>query len=207
MTTSPSCIQAPTIISMEELLEMTVTALKKMAQEYKIKDWWKIKKAELIKAIWSILPLSMKPKPTAKEQQHLDLSSQIEEFTAQGGEVTQCKPQKNPKRVPPTMASAEKNNISGKKIKAKKITDDTPRKSRVKRVREDENIITLQSIINEIGLPGALARKALRAARIEKPGKQWCWGKDSKELEKIKELMSLTAGIGQSIRKCRKKAM
>lgn len=186
------------VYTVEKLASMTVADLKLMAKEFKVKNWWKLKKDLLAPAIFIAMPLTMKKKPSTQDEEHNKIKKETNAFISQGGNVVQLRPQRTPKRQPPTMASAEQNKRTT--VKPKKVKS-TQRKSRVKRVREDENIITLQSILEEIGLAGQIARKALRASGIEKPGKQWCWPKGSKELAKVTELMELTAGISASIKK------
>jgi len=192
-------IKEDVMYTQETLSELKSKELQTLAKEYKVKNWWKMKKADLAKQVWEVLPVKLKPNLNSTSS---DIEKETEEFESNGGQVEECKPQKNPKRVPPTMSSAEKN-PRGKKPKKVK-GDSTVKKSRVKRIREDDNIVTLQSIINELNLAGQLARKALRASGIEKPGKQWCWEKGSKELKKVQELMELTAGISSEIKKSKK---
>lgn len=175
------------------LNDLNVKQLKEFARDYKVKNWWKKNRTELLYDVWIALPLELKEKPKTEEEKHQDLENDVKAFEENGGEIVTCKPQRNKKRVPATQASAEKM-VGGKKM-AVANGEIKIRKSRVKRVREDENIVTLQSIIEKIGLSGQLARKALRASGVEKPGKQWCWPKDSAALTNVTELMQLTAGL------------
>lgn len=189
--------------TIETLTALTVTELKLLAKEFKVKNWWTLKKDLLVPALFSAIPLNLKKKPSTQDEEHTKIEREVDDFISKGGNVVQLRPQRTPKRQPPTMASAEQNERTV--AKPKKVKSTTPRKSRVKRVREDENIVTLQSILEDIGLAGQIARKALRASGIEKPGKQWCWPKGSKELAKVTELMQLTAGISSSIKKSMQK--
>jgi hypothetical protein len=191
----------------DKLNNLTHAALVDMMKSYKVIGRSKItKKGLMVKSIWATMPLTDKAKPKQKEKEHFDLNRDVENFKANGGEVKQCRPQRTPKRIPPTMSSAEKSDRPHKKSKyVRKDGDPKPRTSRVKRVREDENIVTLQSVLNEVGLKGSLARKALRSSGIQKPGKQWCWPKDSKDLESVRNLMEIAAGISNSIKNSKNK--
>lgn len=53
----------------------------------------------------------------------------------------------------------------------------------------DPNAITLAEICKELGIAGTVARRKLRAKKVQKDGR-WVWQKGSKELEEVRKLLS-----------------
>ena len=53
----------------------------------------------------------------------------------------------------------------------------------------DPNAVPLAEICKELGIAGPVARRKLRAAKVNKDGR-WIWQKGSKELEQIKAILS-----------------
>ena len=55
---------------------------------------------------------------------------------------------------------------------------------------ENSEMISLNELCDDQFVSTSSARRKLRAAGIEKPGKSWSWARDSEEVEKISEIIS-----------------
>jgi len=172
-----------------ELEKNKVPELQQMAKKrgLKYKEYGTMKKAELIEYLLS--PEPKEDKAVIKEQLEKDVQDHIEN----GGEVKQCRSQRPPKRVAPTEKSAEKNVSDSKSKKRGRPNKGLSRKP----VRTAENVITLQEILEPLGISGTKARKLLRSSDIEKPGKQWVWDKEKQK----KEIKAVTTFFKKSVEK------
>ena len=53
----------------------------------------------------------------------------------------------------------------------------------------DPNVVTLAEVCKEVGTTGTVARRKLRAAKLQRDGR-WAWPKGSKELAEVKKLIT-----------------
>lgn len=193
-----------TSINRETYESKNATAIKALAKTAKIPNWWTKKKGDLITEIMAVKPVEI----IVADAEHDAITNQTEKFLGGGGAITECKPQKNEKREAPTQTSAELNERPRRKKKAKTASQAGEKKTATKRaprIRDDENVVTLQSILDELDLAGPKARKILRATDIVKPGKQWVWPKGDKQIAIVKGALSLGAGLDDAITKSKKK--
>ena len=176
--------------------EMKVPELKKMANRelgLKYSQLDKMKKAELIQALdKAAQPVVEEPAPKAALTPREILSQEVNQFLGAGGTITTIKPQVDAIREAPTEKSAELNlHKPGKKVRPKAPEKSAkPKKSKKPRIREQEDVVTLQSLIEAAGITGTQARKKLRTSGIPKPGKQWVWNKGDKEIAEVTKLLA-----------------
>lgn len=181
--------------------EMKVPELKKLANRelgLKYSQLDKMKKAEIIQSFLD----SQEPTEPTEPTESVELTPReilnrdVQNFLSKGGKVTQAKSQPDGIREAPTEKSAEKNLHRGpKKSTAKPSLNkgdkvDKPKKAKKPRIREQDDIVTLQSLIEEAGITGTQARKKLRTSGIPKPGKQWVWEKGDKQIAKVTKLLA-----------------
>lgn len=131
----------------------------------------------------------------------LDRVETTEEFIARGGNILECRSQRDPKPKATGLLAATKD-LRPKKIKkSKKSPKGSGSKSTARpRVRSQEGVITLQEILDQFGIGGPRARKILRGSEIQKPGKQWIWKSGSKEHREVVDHFSTHLGIEPKIK-------
>lgn len=124
------------------------------------------------------------PDPRAKVKK--EISDDVEEYLRNGGKITEGPKINDPKRVATHERCAMVNPKETKKKrtkKAKSTSYTTPQ------TEAPTDGITLKSILEELGIIGTAARKALRNSDIEKPGKQWVWEKGHDDIQKVRNLL------------------
>lgn len=154
---------------MSNITRKTAKELRTMAKELGIKGWHKLnKREELVAAI-------------AEKNGWSHERPEIIEFLVNGGKIQRLpgfegvKPK--PVREDSGMKTAEKPRR-------------TPRKVAKKTVEKTTDKVTLQSICEELGVEGRVARRKLRNSDIPKPGSQWEWSKGHEDIKKVKELLT-----------------
>lgn len=157
------------------------------------KKYGSMKKAELIDHLMTPAPLEIK----GKDAEHQEIRDQTKEFEDNGGEIQQMKPQKNKPRIPHTEKSAENNPKKARKIKKKSDKKGSDKKAPKKAPETDT--VSLQDILDQVGIAGPKARKLLRGSGLEKPGKQWVWEKGDKGITKVTDFLKLAAGLSREI--------
>lgn len=135
---------------------LTAENLKKLAKEYKVKNWWLLKKTELLEVLTLI-------QEEAKEETHTteeDVKEMVHQAAKELGiELeTQEKETKTPKAKTPKAPKVEKN---------------------------EENLVTLKELAAEFKMKGTKARRLLRNETAARPfgGNRWEWDKDLHKAE------------------------
>lgn len=151
------------------LSTLTAENLKKLAKEYKVKNWWLLKKTELLEVLTLI-------QEEAKEETHTteeDVKEMIHQAAKELGiELeTREEPQEEPKEKAP----------KAKKVKAPKVE------------KNEDNLVTLKELAAEYHMKGTKARRLLRNETAARPfgGNRWEWDKDlhKAELETARSIL------------------
>lgn len=140
-----------------DLSTLTAENLKKLAKEYKVKNWWLLKKTELLEALTLI-------QEEAKEETHTteeDVKEMIHQAAKELG--IELETQEEPKQKAP----------KAKKEKAPKVE------------KNEENLVTLKELAAEFKMKGTKARRLLRNETAARPfgGNRWEWDKDLHKAE------------------------
>lgn len=140
-----------------DLSTLTAENLKKLAKEYKVKNWWLLKKTELLEALTLI-------QEEAKEETHTteeDIEELVEKAAKELG--IELETREEPKQKTP---------------KAKK--EKTPKVE-----KNEENLVTLKELAAEFKMKGTKARRLLRNETAARPfgGNRWEWDKDLHKAE------------------------
>lgn len=118
-----------------------------------------------------------------------DEQESIEAYLLGGGKITKLKSQKLPK-IKPTIPQSSVPHVQKGRY-GFEVTVEKSEKKVVKARANNPDGITLQSILEEFGVKGTVARKALRASDIEKPGKQWVWNQsDKKAIKAVRKFIN-----------------
>lgn len=139
------------------LSTLTAENLKKLAKEYKVKNWWLLKKTELLEALTLI-------QEEAKEETHTteeDVKEMIHQAAKELG--IELETQEEPKQKAP----------KAKREKAPKVE------------KNEENLVTLKELAAEFKMKGTKARRLLRNETAARPfgGNRWEWDKDLHKAE------------------------
>lgn len=54
---------------------------------------------------------------------------------------------------------------------------------------KDDNLVSLSSILEEMGVEGRIARRKLRGSDIAKPAGSWEWPKGHSDIQRVKDLL------------------
>lgn len=140
-----------------DLSTLTAENLKKLAKEYKVKNWWLLKKTELLEALTLI-------QEEAKEETHTteeDVKEMVHQAAKELG--IELETQEEPKQKTP----------KAKKEKAPKVE------------KNEENLVTLKELAAEFHMKGTKARRLLRNETAARPfgGNRWEWDKDLHKAE------------------------
>lgn len=139
---------------------INAAAVKQIAKELKIKDWWNKKRAILVTEIAEIKGWSHE-------------TEEVIEFLLAGGEI---------KQLPPGKAKIEKIVKDAPRRKPRK-------KAKAKKDTPAEDSTTLQDLCEELDIQPRIARRRLRKAKVERPGQTWSWKKGSDEISNIKSII------------------
>jgi len=133
---------------------LTATELKTLAKEFKVKNWWNLKKTDLITELTNIR-LDLEDKAAVQRANE----KYKEELEKMANKVYQ--EEKIPQK-PKTSSTSKKTS------KAPKVEKD------------EENLITLKELAAEFHMKGTKARRLLRNASISRPygGNRWEWDKN-----------------------------
>jgi hypothetical protein len=146
-------------------MEYKSTDLKELAKTLKVKNWWTLKKADLITEI---------EKAESKEEEEIKT---IEKGLKK--EDTQWKfPSKRTKKKQ-LEEILEKDLTTGDKAEGVEIEEDIT------------DLVTLKELTIELGVKGTKARRILRNNNIERPYKRWEWSsvKHKAILKKVRDLL------------------
>lgn len=153
---------------------LTAAALKAMAKELQIKDWWNKKKEVLLQEVSEARGCGHESPP-------------VQEFLLQGGEI---KSLPGFEGIAPKPTREDSAMTARKKPVKKTPVKKTPaKKATPKKVESTGGLVTLGDLCKELGVEGRVARRKLRGSEIEKPGAQWAWEEGSKELNSVIELL------------------
>lgn len=144
----------------------TAKELRTMAKELGIKRWHQLnKREELVAAI-------------AEKNGWSNEKPEVIEFLVNGGKI---------ERLPGFEGVKPKPVKEDREMQTIEKPRRTPRK--VAKKPAEKTTVTLQSICEELGVEGRIARRKLRNSDIPKPGPQWEWSKGHEDIEKVKELL------------------
>lgn len=164
-----------------DLTTLKAEDLKKLAKDHKVKNWWLLKKADLVAALAEI-------QAEAKEEEHLtpddidDLVSQVQKELGLNKEVPQ---EENP--LVPMPGTQDPN--WGEKEAEKKAK--APKASKVE--KDQDNLVTIKELAAEFNMKGTKARRLLRNESALRPfgSNRWEWDKvlHTEELNKVREIL------------------
>lgn len=167
-----------------DLTTLKTEDLKKLAKDHKVKNWWLLKKADLVAAL-------AETQAEVKEEEHLtpddidDLVSQVQKELGLDEEVPQ---EENPLvPMPGTQdpnwgeKAAGKASQKAKTLKAPKVEKD------------QDNLVTIKELAAEFNMKGTKARRLLRNESALRPfgSNRWEWDKvlHTEELNKVREIL------------------
>ena len=172
-----------------DLTTLKAEDLKKLAKDHKVKNWWLLKKTDLVTALAEI-------QAEVKEEEHLtpddidDLVSQVQKELGLDKEVPQeensvYRDEKIP--MPGTQDPNWGEKASGKASKKAK----TPKTSKVE--KDQDNLVTIKELAAEFNMKGTKARRLLRNESALRPfgSNRWEWDKvlHTEELNKVREIL------------------
>ena len=167
-----------------DLTTLKAEDLKKLAKDHKVKNWWLLKKADLVAALAEI-------QAEVKEEEHLtpddidDLVSQVQEELGLDKEVPQ---KENPLiPMPGTQDPNWGEKAAGKASKKAK----TPKAPKME--KDQDNLVTIKELAAEFNMKGTKARRLLRNESALRPfgSNRWEWDKvlHTEELNKVREIL------------------
>lgn len=178
---------------------LTAAELKTLAKEFKVKNWWNLKKADLISELTNIQltqeDMAAIQKANEEYQKELKESSLAddEEYChycgtrkKKGFLCPECG------RNEGTLKDSEDSTQSLKtKPTEKKVSKKSPKTPKVE--KNEENLVTLKELASEFHMKGAKARRLLRNETAARPfgGNRWEWDKNlhKAELELAKSIL------------------
>lgn len=177
-----------------DLTTLTLKDLQTLAKEFQVKNWWKMKKAELISSLEGSRILQQKAQATAEKN-----LKEGEEYCPSCGakkmkgflcpECGKELPKTSKKKMTPMPGTEDPN--WGKKAAGKKTPTQKDKAPKVE--KNEENLITLKELASEFHMKGTKARRLLRNNEAARPfsGNRWEWDKElhSKELDKAREIL------------------
>lgn len=167
-----------------DLTTLKAEDLKKLAKDHKVKNWWLLKKADLVAALAEI-------QAEVKEEEHLtsddidDLVSQVQKELGLDKEVPQ---EENPLvPMPGTQDPNWGEKAAGKASKKAKA----PKAPKVE--KDQDNLVTIKELAAEFHMKGTKARRLLRNESALRPfgSNRWEWDKvlHTEELNKVREIL------------------
>ena len=164
-----------------DLTTLKAEDLKKLAKDHKVKNWWLLKKADLVAALAEI-------QAEVKEEEHLtpddidDLVSQVQKELGLDKEVPQ---EENP--LVPMPGTQDPN--WGEKAAGK-----ASKKAKAPKVEKDQdNLVTIKELAAEFNMKGTKARRLLRNESALRPfgSNRWEWDRvlHTEELNKVREIL------------------
>lgn len=167
-----------------DLTTLKAEDLKKLAKDHKVKNWWLLKKTDLVAALAEI-------QAEVKEEEHLtsddidDLVSQVQKELGLDKEVPQ---EENP-LVP--MPGTQDPNWGEKAAGKAPKKDKTPKAPKVE--KDQDNLVTIKELAAEFNMKGTKARRLLRNESALRPfgSNRWEWDKvlHTEELNKVREIL------------------
>ena len=172
-----------------DLTTLKAEDLKKLAKDHKVKNWWLLKKADLVAALAEI-------QAEVKEEEHLtsddidDLVSQVQKELGLDKEVPQ---EENPvyqdEKIP--MPGTQDPNWGEKAAGKAPQKTKTPKAPKVE--KDQDNLVTIKELAAEFNMKGTKARRLLRNESALRPfgSNRWEWDKvlHTEELNKVQEIL------------------
>ena len=172
-----------------DLTTMKAEDLKKLAKDHKVKNWWLLKKADLVAALAEI-------QAEVKEEEHLtsddidDLVSQVQKELGLDKEVPQ---EENPiyqdEKIP--MPGTQDPNWGEKAAGKASKKAKAPKAPKVE--KDQDNLVTIKELAAEFNMKGTKARRLLRNESALRPfgSNRWEWDKvlHTEELNKVREIL------------------
>lgn len=172
-----------------DLTTLKAEDLKKLAKDYKVQNWWLLKKADLIAALAEI-------QAEVKEEEHLttddidDLVSQVKQELGLDKEDHQEKDHVYQDEKIPMPGTQDPNwgeKAAGKATKK----DNAPKAPKVE--KDQDNLVTIKELAAEFNMKGTKARRLLRNESALRPfgSNRWEWDKilHTEELAKVREIL------------------
>ena len=167
-----------------DLTTLKAEDLKKLAKDHKVKNWWLLKKTDLVAALAEI-------QAEVKEEEHLtsddidDLVSQVQKELGLDKEAPQ---EENPLvPMPGTQDPNWGEKAAGKASKKAKA----PKAPKVE--KDQDNLVTIKELAAEFNMKGTKARRLLRNESALRPfgSNRWEWDKvlHTEELNKVREIL------------------
>lgn len=186
------------------------TELKAMAKELKVKNWWNLKKEELIAEIEKAQPATEPVKPqeeiptednslTPDEVKVLNKIPQMDEYDDEDHSILHADYtyhlRKNSHRGATILDSLIRKGYlktTGKGKPSDRITITSKGLKEITEEVNSEDIVTLKEIIIDLGIKGTKARRILRGTDIPRPYNRWEWDREKHAdiIEKVKALLS-----------------
>lgn len=115
-------------------------------------------------------------------------------FFANGGKIEELPGFEGIKPLPNRKETSAGGKTLPEGVKRKtprKISKDKPAKESkpAKKPAKESNLVTLASILEELGVEGRIARRKLRGSDIAKPGAQWEWEAGHADIAKVRKLL------------------
>lgn len=156
-----------------DLTTLNLKNLQSLAKELKIKNWWTMKKADLLISLVDI-------KEDLKDQEAAQEEPQDQEDLPQDKEQEEA-----PAEDPPTHQE-EPTKEETPKTKKKRTKREVPEK-------DLDNLITLKVLADEFNMKETKARRLLRNSDIPRPygGNRWEWDQNlhTEELKAVREYL------------------
>lgn len=168
-----------TEFTMIDLTTMKTEDLKKLAKDYKVKNWWLLKKADLIASLTDI-QLDLEDKVAVQKAN--------EEYQKELGLDKEVPQEENPMApMPGTQDHNCGEKDAGKDSKKAKTT-------KAPKVEKDQdNLVTIKELAAEFNMKGTKARRLLRNESALRPfgSNRWEWDKvlHTGELDKVREIL------------------
>lgn len=118
-----------------------------------------------------------------------DQTPEVTLFLANGGCITELPGFEGIKPLP----NRKETSAGGKQVPAKKTprkVSKEPKESKPAKAPKDSGMVTLASILEELGVEGRIARRKLRGSEIAKPGTQWEWEAGHADIAKVRALLT-----------------
>lgn len=168
-----------TEFTMIDLTTLKTEDLKKLAKDYKVKNWWLLKKADLIASLTDI-QLDLEDKVAVQKAN--------EEYQKELGLDKEVPQGENPMDLMPGTQDhncgekdAGKDSKKAKTTKAPKVEKD------------QDNLVTIKELAAEFNMKGTKARRLLRNESALRPlgSNRWEWDKvlNTEELDKVREIL------------------
>lgn len=157
---------------------LTATDLKKLAKEFKVKNWWNLKKADLITELTNI-QLDLQDQEAVKKANE-EYQEELQKQTTSKTEMVS---------LPGTDSSNPEEKAAGKAPEKK--TTKKPKSQKTE--KNEDNLVTIKELAAEFHMKGTKARRLLRNETAARPfgGNRWEWDMKlhAKELELARNIL------------------